>query len=101
MNVQRLESEDVLPIISPRAPDNSMYSKSTIIVFNTQNFEHQEVQQLCDILNKRFGYKTWVKKNKGKYVVAISGKSYEDFMKNVSPHIIPSMQHKLPKPRKS
>jgi len=71
------------------------------IVFNTQNFEQQEVQQLCDILNKRFKYKTWVKKNKGKYVVAVSGESYEDFIKNVSPYIIPSMQHKLPKPRKS
>lgn len=71
------------------------------IVFNTQNFEFEEVQQLCDILNKRFGYKTWPKKNKGRFVVAISGESYEDLTKNVYPYIIPSMQHKWPKPRKS
>lgn len=71
------------------------------IVFNTQNFEFEEVQTLCDILNKKFGYKTWPKKNKGKFVVAVSGKDYEDLTKNVYPYIVPSMQHKWPKPRKS
>ena len=37
---------------------------------------------------------------KGKYVVSISGKSFEDFMKIVEPHIIPSMMYKLPTQRK-
>lgn len=71
------------------------------IVFNTQGFEREEVQTLCDILKKKFGYETWQKKNKDKFIVAVSGKSYEDLTKSVYPHIIPSMQHKWPKPRKS
>jgi len=34
------------------------------IVFNTQGFELEEVEILCDILNKKFGYETWPKKIK-------------------------------------
>lgn len=71
------------------------------IVFHTQGFQLEEVQHLCKILHERFGYKTWVKKNKGKYIVAISGEDYEDLTKNVYPYIVPSMQQKWPKPRKS
>jgi len=71
------------------------------IVFHTQNFEQEEVQKLCDILKTQFGYETWPKKNKDRFIVAISGKSYENLTKDIYPYIIPSMQHKWPRPRKS
>lgn len=76
-------------------------NKGKGIVFNTQNFKFEEVQKLCDILNTQFGYETWPKKNKGKFVVAISGKCYDDLTKTIYPYIVPSMQHKWPQPRKS
>lgn len=56
---------------------------------------------LCDILNKKFGYETWHKQNKGKPIVVVSGNSYDDLTRKVYPHIVPCMQHKWPTARKS
>ena len=94
------------PIISPRAPDNSMYTNDEIyttigkgIIFHKQNFKLDEVEDLCDILEKRFGYIVWP--NKNKHIVAISGKCYDQITSDIYPYIIRSMQYKWPKPRKS
>jgi len=71
------------------------------IVFNTQNFDFSEVENLCEILEKKFALKAWPKKNKGKFIVAVSGKDYEKVIEILDSYIIPSMKHKLPSPRKS
>jgi LAGLIDADG DNA endonuclease family len=71
------------------------------IVFNTQCFTLDEVQNLCEILKENFELKSWPKKNKGGYVVAVSGTDYEKFLQIVEPFVIPEMKHKFPTPRKS
>jgi len=71
------------------------------LVFNTHCFTLAEVTDLCNVLKENFDFKTWPKKNKGAYIVAISGKDFEKFLDLVDPYIIPSMRYKLPSKRKS
>jgi hypothetical protein len=66
------------------------------IVLNTQCFSESEVNIMASELQSKFGLIIWVKSNKGRGVIAISGKSYENFLELVSPFIIESMIHKLP-----
>lgn len=70
------------------------------IHLHTQGFEEQEVQFLCDGLTKRYGLICWKVKNKGKYVVSISGNSYEQFVKLIEPDLDDSMKYKVPSARK-
>lgn len=70
------------------------------IVLNTQGFDKESVKMMCDELNNKFNLKCWVKPNKGKHVICISGKSFEDFEKLVDPFLIDSMRSKMPTPRK-
>lgn len=70
------------------------------IVLNTQGFQENEVENLCEGLKKRYGFQCWKGKNKGKFVVKISGNSYEEFVKIVKPELVPSMLYKLPSERK-
>jgi len=69
------------------------------IQFNTHSFTELEVQQMCIELHDKFNLNCWVKLNKSKYTIAISGKSYENFIKLVDPYIIDSMKRKLPSSR--
>jgi hypothetical protein len=70
------------------------------LIYNTQSFQKKEVELLASGLREKFGFDCWVKANKSKSVIAISGKSFEKFEELVEPHIIPSMMYKLPTPRK-
>lgn len=70
------------------------------LVLHTQGFAKKEVDQLAEELKVKFNLETKVTKNKGKFVVQISGNSYERFMELIDPHIIASMREKLPLPRK-
>jgi hypothetical protein len=71
------------------------------IVFHTQSFSLSEVEDLCNILENQFGYIVWPKKNKNKHIIAVSGKCYEKITSEIYPYILPAMQYKWPKPRKS
>jgi len=64
--------------------------------FHTQGFTVNEVKALCDILNTKFGLDCWQKFNKGKPIIAISGKSYDKFFGLVNTHIHESMRYKFP-----
>lgn len=69
------------------------------IVFNTQGFTENEVNEMSDQLKDKFGLKTWVGENKGKPIIKVSGHDYENVMALIGPNIIESMWHKLPTPR--
>lgn len=56
---------------------------------------------LAEELADKFDLDTWVKPNKNGFVVAVSGKSYENFLEHVNPFLHDSMRYKLPTPRKS
>lgn len=70
------------------------------IVFHTQGFSEKEVIELAEGLKNKFHLQATATKMKGKYVVSVSGKSFEQFTKLTEPHIIESMISKLPTPRK-
>lgn len=71
------------------------------IVFHTQSFSLSEVEDLCNILENQFGYIVWPKKNKNKHIIAVSGKCYDQITSEIYPYILPAMQYKWPKSRKS
>lgn len=70
------------------------------IVLHTQGFTEKEVVELAKGLKEKFKLQTKATKMKDKYVVSISGNSFEDFIRIIEPHILPSMKYKLPTPRK-
>jgi LAGLIDADG DNA endonuclease family len=69
-------------------------------ILHTQAFSEEEVGYLCEGLQDKFDLQCWSKKDKSYYCLAISGKSYEPLMEIIDEHIIPSMRHKLPSPRR-
>ena len=74
-------------------------NKGKGIVFNTHSFTEAEVTQMCIELEAKFGLVCWLKSNKGKPTIAISGSSYEQFLEYTSSYIFPTMRAKLPSPR--
>jgi hypothetical protein len=94
-------------------------NKGKGIVFNTHSFTEAEVRQMCIELEAKFGLVVpptaprtgrpwclrpgsgllWLKLNKGKPTIAISGSSYERFLDYTSPFIFSTMKAKLPSPR--
>nr|YP_006072998.1 intronic ORF [Nitella hyalina]AEH42864.1 intronic ORF [Nitella hyalina] len=67
---------------------------------HTHGFKEHEVVLLCDGLKKKFDLQCWPKRNKKKFMIVISGHSYETVISLIGNSLIPSMKHKLPLPRK-
>lgn len=63
---------------------------------HTQGFSQLEVDSLARLLREKYDLKCWLKLNKGRWTIAISGDSYEQFLRLVKPHIHESMVRKLP-----
>ena len=57
-------------------------------VLNTQGFAKDECELLRDNLNKSFGFNCWCKKNKGKTIIAFSGKEWHHLWQLISPHVV-------------
>lgn len=70
------------------------------IHIHTQGFTEEGVKAMCQELSQKFGLKASAKPNKGAYVIAISGDSYERFKELVEPYLVNSMKRKLPLARK-
>jgi hypothetical protein len=66
------------------------------LVFNTQGFVFNEVLILSQNLNTAYDLNTWVKTNKKKPIIAVSGKEYLKIKNIIFPHIVDSMKYKLP-----
>lgn len=73
----------------------SMQSKA--VVLNTQGFSKEEVSRLAQALRERFALEAYLRRQKERYQVAISGKSLDRFIELVGPHLIPDMFYKLPR----
>lgn len=71
------------------------------IILHTQGFTKKEVTLLAEELAIKFNLQSKATKMKGKYVVSISGYSFERFLELTEPHIILSMRAKLPSPRET
>ena len=66
------------------------------LLFNTQGFTFAEVETLSQNLNRSYNLKTWVKLNKKKPVIAVSGKEYDQISRIFLPYMHESMRYKLP-----
>lgn len=67
------------------------------LVFNTQGFNLIEVKTLSKNISESYNVDCWVKENKGKPVIAISGFSSKKLISTFLEFIHPTMLFKLPK----
>ena len=82
--------------------DGSQKSRqSKAVIFNTQGFEHLDVERLVRVLTSQFDLEAKVRRQKDGKQIYVSGKSFETFTSIVDPYIIPEMRHKLPSPRRT
>lgn len=63
---------------------------------NTHSFTKQEVEWLARGLQARYGLHCWLKCNKNKWIIVISGHDHDKMMDLIGPYIVPSMYHKMP-----
>jgi hypothetical protein len=64
---------------------------------NTHGFPRNQVDILCQGLQNRDHLKCWVKQNKKKWILVISGHDYTKMMNLIGEYIIESMHHKIPR----
>ena len=76
-------------------------SQSKGVIFNTQGFERNEVQRLCDVLQDKFALEAKPRKQREGWQIYISGRSYETFRALIEPFLIPEMRYKLPAARRT
>jgi hypothetical protein len=55
------------------------------VTINTQGFPETEVESLVAQLTSVFNLHCWVGKNKGKWTIVISGKSFPIIAKSITP----------------
>lgn len=72
------------------------------VEIHTQGFKKEEVEYLCEGLQKKYNLNSWVKTKKrdNKAFIAISGNSFETLMGHIELYMHPDMYHKLPTGRK-
>ena len=63
---------------------------------NTQGFSRDENLVLAEFLHAKFGIAAQLNKDKDRYRLRIGANGVARFIELVSPHVIPSMQYKLP-----
>jgi hypothetical protein len=63
------------------------------VTINTQGFLDHLVAQLISV----FGLDCWIGRNKGKWTIVISGKSFPTLAKRIGTYIHHSMVYKFPK----
>jgi len=76
--------------------DYTYQSKNKGIVFNTQGFTEENVNQICLELSSKFNLNCSVKHNKNKPIITISSNSGEILIDLMDPYLIPSIKSKLP-----
>lgn len=63
---------------------------------NTHSFAKSQVERLRQGLETRYGLDCWLRPNKNKWVIVISGYHHEKVMDLIGNYLIPSMYHKIP-----
>ena len=67
---------------------------------NVYGLLRRDQEFLCTILQKRFGLKAKVSRDREFYRIYISGDSYETLVALIGEHILPCVSYKIPPPRK-
>lgn len=63
---------------------------------NTHGFPKEQVEILCQGLQNRYGLDCWLRPNKKKWTIVISGHDHTKMMELIGDFLIPSMYHKIP-----
>lgn len=66
-------------------------------ILNTHGFTKPEIERLCEILNRKYGLKSSIRRQKDGLQIYISAKSAGALTKLVAPHLLPCFSYKLPK----
>ena len=74
--------------------------QSKAININVYGLPRKEQEFLCTILQREFGLKAKVSKDREFYRIYISGDSYETLVAFISEHILPCVSYQIPPPRK-
>lgn len=81
--------------------DGGIKSKqSKALNVNVYGLPRREQEFLCTILQRKFGLKAKVSKDREFYRIYISGDSYETLVALIGEHILPCVSYKIPPPRK-
>lgn len=66
------------------------------VTINTHGFARAEVASLVMGLRISFRLNCWIGKNKGRWVIIISGRSYPHLLRLIGPYLHPFMLYKFP-----
>jgi hypothetical protein len=79
--------------------DGSLHREGRVLTLHTQGFSHDENKMISEELNlKAFGgFKSKVVKHKNKFVVQFTTSDANKLHDLIKPHLIPTMQYKLPR----
>ena len=82
--------------------DGSIKSRqSRAVLLNTQSFTKEEVREVCETLETKFGLMAKPRRQKDGEQVYISGRSFQDFTEITCPYILQSMRYKVPQARQT
>ena len=57
----------------------------------------KECEILRDNLNRSYDLSCWCKKNKGKTIIAVPGRKWQEFRDLVAPHVLEELRYKFPR----
>ena len=77
--------------------DGSLHREGRVLTLHTQGFSHDENKMISEELNLKFGFKSKVVKHKNKFVVQFTTSDANKLHDLIKPHLIPTMQYKLPR----
>lgn len=78
--------------------DGSIKSKAhTTVFFNTHGFDRMSIERLQEALEKKYGIKTRLRKQKDGVQIYLLAETIDIFWKLVMPFILQSMRYKIPK----
>lgn len=77
--------------------DGSLHRERRVLTLHTQGFSHDENKMISEELNLKFGFKSKVVKHKNNFVVQFVTNDANKLYELIKPHLIPTMQYKLPR----
>ena len=77
--------------------DESLHREGRVLTLHTQGFSLNENKRISEELNLKLGFKSKVVKHKNKFVVQFTTSDANKLHDLIKPHLIPTMQYKLPR----
>ncbi len=72
------------------------YGKIYGCMLNSHSFTHEDNEKLSRWLYQRYGVKSVLQKNHGKYRLYFGSESWKTFCTIITPYVVPALRYKLP-----